>query len=75
MLAVGSSAIRIFGLFAKGFDARNIKPEDLGQSVKTDIFVYYDNIAGVTGAIFIGGPGAPLTDTDTELVFPVVAGG
>ena len=33
-----------FGLFAKGFDARNIKPEDLGQSVKTDIFVYYDNI-------------------------------
>ena len=24
---------------------------------------------------FIGGPGAPLTDTDTVLVFPVVAGG
>jgi len=24
---------------------------------------------------FIGGPDAPLTDTDTVLVFPVVAGG
>ena len=24
---------------------------------------------------FIGGPGAPLKDTDTVLVFPVVAGG
>ena len=33
-----------FGLFAKSFDPRNIKPEDLGKSVKTDIFVYYDNI-------------------------------
>ena len=24
---------------------------------------------------FIGGPGAPLTETDTILIFPVVAGG
>ena len=31
------------GLFSKSFDARSIKPEDLGKSIKSDIFVYYDN--------------------------------
>ena len=32
------------GLFKKGFDYKNIKPEDLGQNIETDIFVYYDDI-------------------------------
>lgn len=33
-----------FGLFSKSFDCRNIKPEDLGKAVTTDVFVCYDNI-------------------------------
>lgn len=33
-----------FGLFAGSFDCRNIKDEDLGKSIKTELFVYYDNI-------------------------------
>lgn len=32
------------GLFKKGFDYKNIKSEDLGQNIETDIFVYYDDI-------------------------------
>ncbi len=32
------------GLFIKDFDYKNIKPEDLGKTVKTDILVYYDDI-------------------------------
>ena len=32
------------GLFSKSFDASSIKTEDLGKSIKTDIFVYFDNI-------------------------------
>ncbi len=30
------------GLFYKDFDYKNIKPEDLGKEIKTDIKVYYD---------------------------------
>ena len=30
------------GLFNKDFDFRNIKPEDVGQEIKTDIKVYYE---------------------------------
>ena len=32
------------GLFYKDLDCKNIAPEDLGKSVKTDILVYYENI-------------------------------
>ena len=32
-----------FGLFSKSFDYKNIK-DSLGQTVTTDLFVYYDNI-------------------------------
>ena len=31
-------------LFSKEFDYKNIQPEDLGKTVRTDVFVYYDNI-------------------------------
>ena len=30
------------GLFYKDFDYKNIKPEDIGKEIKTDIKVYYD---------------------------------
>lgn len=33
-----------FGLFAKSFDYRNIKPEDIGKNIETDIHIYYENI-------------------------------
>ena len=33
-----------FGLFAKGFDYKNIKPEDLGKTFTTDIQVGYEDI-------------------------------
>ena len=32
------------GLFAGDFDYKNIKPEDMGRTVKTDVVVYYDDI-------------------------------
>ncbi len=32
------------GLFYKDLDCKNIAPEDLGKSVKTDILVYYESI-------------------------------
>ena len=35
---------RIFSGSSRGFDYKNIKPEDLGKTVKTDIMVYYDNL-------------------------------
>ena len=31
-------------LFSKDFDYKNIQPDDLDKSVRTDIFVYYDDI-------------------------------
>ena len=31
-------------LFSKDFDYKNIQPDDLGKTVRTDIFVYYDDI-------------------------------
>ena len=31
-------------LFSRDFDYKNIQPEDLGKTVKTDVFVYYENI-------------------------------
>lgn len=44
-----------FGLFAKSFDVQNIKPEDVGSSIKTDIMVYYDNIdLGDKATQFVG---------------------
>ena len=44
-----------FGLFVKSFDVQNIKPEDVGSSVKTDIMVYYENIElGDKAAQFVG---------------------
>ena len=35
---------RIFAGSSKEFDYKNIKPEDVGKTVKTDILVYYDSL-------------------------------
>ena len=44
-----------FGLFAKSFDARNIKPEDVGTTIQTDILIAYENVdLGDKAAHFIG---------------------
>ena len=44
-----------FGLFAKSFDARNIKPEDVGTTIQTDILIAYENVdLGDKAAQFIG---------------------
>lgn len=32
------------GLFAKSFDYENIKPEDIGKSFDTDLYIYYVNL-------------------------------
>ena len=44
LTAAGFFGSRMFGIFYKTFDYKNIRPEDLGKSVETNIFVYYDNI-------------------------------
>ena len=33
-----------FGLFTKSFDYKNIQPEDLGENIETDLYIYYENI-------------------------------
>ena len=35
---------RIFAGSSKDFDYKNIKPEGLGKTVKTDVLVYYDGL-------------------------------
>ncbi len=70
-----------FGLFSKSFDAQNIKPEDVGSTIQTDILVAYENIdLGDKAAQFVGnfntGEGAfmmfdlsPLSAEDRNLYF------
>ena len=70
-----------FGLFSKSIDTTNIKPEDIGSSIETDIMVYYENIdMGDKAAQFVGnfntGEGAfmlidlsSLSEADRELYF------
>lgn len=33
-----------FSLFSKDFDYKNIQPDDLGKTIRTDVAVYYDDI-------------------------------
>lgn len=46
-----------FGLFKKSFDYKNIKPEDLGKTIETDLYVYYESIDLVDKRTqFVGNP-------------------
>ena len=46
-----------FGLFKKGFDYKNIKSEDLGKTIETDLYVYYESIDLVDKRTqFVGNP-------------------
>lgn len=44
LILAGFFGNQFFGLFAKGFDYKELTPESVGQSVETDILVYYFNI-------------------------------
>ena len=44
LVLLGIFGGRIFAGSSKEFDYKNIKPEDLGKTVKTDILVYYDSL-------------------------------
>ena len=44
LVLLGVFGGRIFAGSAKGFDYKNIQPDDLGKTVKTDILVYYDDL-------------------------------
>lgn len=44
LIAAGLYGGRITGLFKKNFDYRDLKPEDDGKTISTDIKVYYDKI-------------------------------
>ena len=44
LILAGFFGNRFFGLFAKGFDYKELTQESVGQSVETDILVYYYNI-------------------------------
>ena len=55
--------------FGEKFRAELLTPDGSGISERSIVMVNGRRID------FIGGPDAPLKDTDTVLVFPVVAGG
>ena len=44
MVLAGIFGGRIVSLFKQDFDYKNIKPEDLGKTITTDIQVYYEDI-------------------------------
>ena len=44
LIAAGLYGGRIAGLFKKNYDHRNLKPEDDGKIISTDITVYYDKL-------------------------------
>lgn len=44
MVLAGIFGGRIVSLFKQDFDYKNIKPEDLGKTITTDIRVYYEDI-------------------------------
>ena len=55
-------------LFSKEFDYKNIQPEDLGKTVRTDVFVYYDDIDIEDKALQVLGD----VSSDDDLAFILV---
>ena len=44
LVLVGFLGGWFISLFSKDFDYKNIKPDDLGKTIRTDVFVFYDDI-------------------------------